>query len=332
VLETGLPILLSDPGPDVMRPLTSDEEEYQLWLQLGIRSRIVVPLIARGQIIGAMIWFTVESERRYNEDDLKLAEQIASRAALAVDNSRLFKAAQVGVEARDRFIAMLGHELRNPLNSISIVAKLLQRESLSDERLTKLRALIGRETKQLTTLVEDLLDVSRVLAGKMSLTLEPLDLTPLIRESVQSFEDMATQRELRLTVSIADHPILIAGDPVRMHQVIANLLTNAIKYTEPAGTVEVSLREEEGFAIITVRDSGIGIPPEFLSSIFDPFTQAAELPPHGLGLGLSVVRQVAELHGGTITASSEGLGKGSEFTVRIPLASATTSPRPADHT
>src|SRR5258708_1543700 len=106
--------------------------------RLGVRFTIVVPLVARGQIIAAMIWLTAESERRYNEDDLKLAEQIASRAALAVDNARLFKTAQDGVEARDRFLAMLGHELRNPLNSISIVAKLLQRESLSDERLSKL--------------------------------------------------------------------------------------------------------------------------------------------------------------------------------------------------
>ena len=325
VLETGLPMLLSDPGAEVMRALSSEAEEYELWRRLGIRSRIVVPLIARGQIIGAMSWFAIESERRYNEDDLKLAEQIASRAALAVDNSRLFKSAQEGVEARDRFLAMLGHELRNPLNSISIVAKLLQRETISDERLSKLRTLIGRETKQLTTLVDDLLDVSRVLAGKLSLALAPLDLTPLVREGVQSFEDMATQRELKLAVSIVDHPVMIAGDPVRMHQVIANLLTNAIKYTEPGGRVEVSLRDENGFAIIVVRDNGIGIPPEFLSSIFDPFTQAAELPPHGLGLGLSVVHQVAELHGGSITAASEGPGKGSEFTVRIPLASGVTA-------
>jgi len=251
---------------------------------------------------------------------LKLAEEIANRAALAVDNTRLFKAAQDGVAARDRFLAMLGHELRNPLNSISIVAKMLERESLSDERLTRLRTMIGRETRQLSALVDDLLDVSRVLAGKMSLSLEPVDLTLMVRESAQSFEETARQRDLKLAVTIPDEQIIIAGDPVRMRQVIANLLTNAIKFTEPAGRVEVALCSNGDSASLSVRDTGIGIAPEMLDRIFEPFAQASLLPPHGLGLGLSVVKQVAELHGGTVTASSEGIGKGSEFTVSLPRA------------
>ena len=147
---------------------------------------------------------------------MKLAEEIANRAAIAVDNARLFKAAQDGVAARDRFLAMLGHELRNPLNSISIVAQMLERESLSDERLTKLRTMIGRETRQLSTLVDDLLDVSRVLAGKMSLAMQPVDLAALVRESVQSFEETARQRGLKLVVAVPDEPLVIDGDPVRM--------------------------------------------------------------------------------------------------------------------
>jgi two-component system, sensor histidine kinase len=232
----------------------------------------------------------------------------------------LFKAAQDGVAARDRFLAMLGHELRNPLNSISIVAKMLERESLSDERLTKLRKMIGRETRQLSTLVDDLLDVSRVLAGKMSLALQSVDLTTLVRESAQSFEETARQRELKLEVTVPEEPVLILSDPVRMHQVIANLVTNAIKFTEPAGRVEVTLRSDADAALLSVRDTGIGIAPEMLERIFEPFAQAALLPPHGLGLGLSVVKQVTELHGGKVTVSSEGIGLGSEFTVSLPRA------------
>lgn len=131
---------------------------------------------------------------------------------------------------------------------------------------------------------------------------------------------MARQRELKLAVSIPDEPLTIIGDPVRMHQVIANLVTNAIKFTEPAGRVEVTLRGDADSALLSVRDTGIGIAAEMLDRIFEPFAQAALLPPHGLGLGLPVVKQVTELHGGKVTVSSEGVGKGAEFTVRLPRA------------
>jgi len=318
VHRTGQSVLIQDAIVAIDAPIALSREQYESSIGTHVNAGLAVPLRSRGQILGVMVWVCVESGRHYGQDDLKLAEEIANRAAIAVDNARLFKAAQDGVAARDRFLAMLGHELRNPLNSISIVAKMLERESLSDERLTKLRTLIGRETRQLSSLVDDLLDVSRVLAGKMSLALQSVDLTSFVRESTQSFEDMARQRELKLAVSIPDDPITIVGDPIRIHQVIANMVTNAIKFTEPAGRVDVILRGDADAALLSVRDTGIGIAPEMLDRIFEPFAQAALLPPHGLGLGLSVVKQVTELHGGQVTVSSEGEGKGSEFTVRLP--------------
>jgi two-component system CheB/CheR fusion protein len=198
---------------------------------------------------------------------------------------------------------------------------MLERESLSDERLAKLRTLIGRETRQLSTVVNDLLDVSRMLAGKMSLELQTLDLGALVREGTQSFEETARLRELILTVSIPEQPLNIVGDPVRLHQLIANLLTNAIKFTEPSGRIEMIVRAVADQALLSVRDTGIGIAPEMLGRIFEPFAQAALQPPHGLGLGLSLVKEVTELHGGTVTASSEGIGRGAEFTIYLPLAS-----------
>ena len=319
VHRTGQSVLMQDAMVAVDAGLALSREQYESSIGTQVNAGLAVPLRSRGQILGVMVWVCVESGRQYGQDDLKLAEEIANRAALAVDNARLFKAAQDGVAARDRFLAMLGHELRNPLNSISIVAKMLERETLSDERLTKLRALIGRETRQISTLVDDLLDVSRVLAGKMSLALQSIDLTALVRESAQSFEDMARQRELKLAVTVPETAITIVGDPVRMHQVIANLVTNAIKFTAPAGRVEVALRSDADAAVLSIRDTGIGIAPEMLDRIFEPFAQAALMPPHGLGLGLSVVKQVTELHGGKVTASSEGVGKGAEFLVRLPL-------------
>ncbi len=318
--RSGQSVLLSDATGDIDAPIALSREQYEASIGTRVSAGLAVPLRSRGQILGVMVWICVESGRHYSQDDLKLAEEIANRAAIAVDNARLFKAAQDGVAARDRFLAMLGHELRNPLNSISIVARMLERESLSDERLTKLRAMIGRETRQLSALVDDLLDVSRVLAGKMSLTLEPVDLSALVRESAQSFEDMARQRGLKLMVEIPDQRIVITGDSVRMNQVVANLLTNAIKFTEPPGLVEVTLGADAEHALLTIRDSGIGIARDMLDRVFEPFAQAALLPPHGLGLGLSVVKQVIELHGGKVTAASAGVEKGSEFTVVLPLA------------
>ena len=191
-------------------------EQYETSIGMRVQAGLAVPLRSRGHILGVMVWATVESGRRYAREDLKLAEEIGNRAGIAVDNARLFKASQDAVAARDRFLAMLGHELRNPLNSISIVARMLERESLSDERLAKLRTLIGRETRQLSTVVNDLLDVSRMLAGKMSLELQTLDLGALVRESTQSFEETARQREVILTVSIPKEPLTIVGDPVRL--------------------------------------------------------------------------------------------------------------------
>ena len=320
--RTGLSVLLPDAVSVIDEPVALSREQYEASIGARVSAGLAVPLRSRGQILGVMVWLSVESGRRYNQEDLKLAEEVANRAGLAVDNSRLFRAAQDGVAARDRFLAMLGHELRNPLNSISIVAKMLERESLSDERLTKLRTMIGRETRQLSTLVDDLLDVSRVLAGKMSLAMQAVDLAALVRESVQAFEETARQRGLKLVVAVPDEPLVIEGDPVRINQVIANLVTNAIKFTQPEGRVEVTLHSDAESALLSVRDTGIGIAPEMLDRIFEPFAQAALLPPHGLGLGLSVVRQVAELHGGKVIAASEGVGKGSEFTVVLPRASA----------
>jgi len=320
VHRTGKSILIEDTLATTDLGVIRSRDQYESSIGTHASAGLAVPLRSRGQILGVMAWVSIESGRHYGQDDLRLAEEIGNRAGLAVDNARLFKAAQDGVAARDRFLAMLGHELRNPLNSIGIVAKMLERESLSDDRLARMRTLIGRETRQLSSLVDDILDVSRVLAGKMSLAVQSVDFTTLVRESVQSFEDMARQRELSVALAIPEEPIAMIADPVRIRQVIANLINNAIKFSRPPGSIDVSIGIDADFAVLKIRDGGIGIAAELLDRIFEPFAQAALQPPHGLGLGLSVVRQVTELHGGSVTAASEGVGRGAEFTVRLPRA------------
>jgi PAS domain S-box-containing protein len=318
VHRAGEPVLVPDAISAIDPGTALGRESYESSIGSQVNAGLAVPMRSRGQILGVMVWVCVESGRHYGREDLRLAEEVANRAAIAVDNARLYKAAQDGVASRDRFLAMLGHELRNPLNSISIVARMLERESLSDERLVKMRTLIGRETRQLSSLVDDILDVSRILAGKMTLALQSVDLTALVREGTQSFEDQARQRELTLAAELPEESITMVADPVRMRQVVANLISNAVKFSAPAGRIEVRLSTEDEFALLIVRDRGIGIAPELLERIFEPFAQAALTPPHGLGLGLAVVKQVTELHGGKVTAQSEGIGKGAEFTVRLP--------------
>jgi PAS domain S-box-containing protein len=318
VLKHGTPILVRDVTQDVLRELAREPNELEASASLGVRSGLAVPLKARGAILGAMIWMIAESDRRYDQEDLKLAEEIAARAALAVDNARLYRSAQEGVRARDRFLAMLGHELRNPLNAISLAANILQRD-VGEERHARARNLISRETRQLTKYVDDLLELAHVVAGKLSLNRERLDLVAVVKGAAQSFEEHAAQRQVRLSLALPQAPLEVEGDPVRIHQMLSNLLSNALRFTKPDDRIELRLDNDGEFARIVVKDTGIGIERNMLEQIFEPFVQASHSD--GLGLGLPLVRHVVQLHGGRVEAHSDGPGSGAEFTILLPMRS-----------
>jgi PAS domain S-box-containing protein len=224
---------------------------------------------------------------------------------------------------KDEFLAILSHELRNPLAPISIAVEILQRTGPQDPQLKKLRDVIERQTKQLTRLLDDLLDMSRISSGKISLKRERLDLSVAVSSAVESIRPQMDSKNHELSVELPHKPVFVDGDGVRLAQVVANLLSNAARYSDPGGRIELKVDREGTDAVIRVRDHGIGISSDQMSRIFDMFTQvhhSFEGAQGGLGVGLSLSKQLVGLHGGSIEAKSAGLGKGSEFVVHIPLA------------
>jgi signal transduction histidine kinase/ActR/RegA family two-component response regulator len=233
------------------------------------------------------------------------------------------------IEARDQFLAMLGHELRNPLSAVQFATDLIMRRSVTDSWVVKHADTIDRQTAHLNRLVDDLLDVSRVTSGKVVLRKECTVLGPLVQRCVESLQTMADAHGLTLGMHPPSVAIAVEGDVVRLEQVVINLVTNAIKYTPRGGRVDIAVDREqpedgaEGSAVLVVRDTGVGIPSDHLESIFDVFSQAPttlDRAKGGLGLGLTLVRALVAMHGGTVEAHSEGEGRGSEFRVRLPLS------------
>jgi signal transduction histidine kinase/ActR/RegA family two-component response regulator len=248
----------------------------------------------------------------------------AVRAALR-SRDRQYEARRA-IAGRDQFLAMLGHELRNPLSAILMAAELLGRRAGNADSGGKHVNLIERQARHLGRLVDDLLDVSRVTSGKVVLKREPVDLGSLVQRCAQSLELAARTQGLRLTVDVASALPMVDGDGVRLEQVVTNLLANSIKYTLKGGTIRAAVARDGGEIVLRIRDSGVGIAAEQLEAIFDVFVQAPtslDRSRGGLGIGLSLVRALVEMHGGRVSATSPGPGQGSEFTIRLPAAKKT---------
>ena len=222
---------------------------------------------------------------------------------------------------KDEFLAMLGHELRNPLASIHNGIHLLGHQTEDTPAPQKIRAMIERQVRRMTQLLDDLLDVSRITNGRLHLQLERIDLRDVVSNAIETLESDIKRRNHRLTTALPDAPVWLQADPGRLEQVFVNLLANASKYTDTGGELAVWMHVRDGQAIVRVRDSGIGIAPGALPHLFDLFRQADAAAPRsqsGLGIGLALVRNLVDAHGGSVTGASAGLGQGSEFTVRLP--------------
>jgi hypothetical protein len=241
------------------------------------------------------------------------------------------QALQQASARKDEFLAMLAHELRNPLAPISTAAQLLRMNSQDANAVQRASAIISRQVKHMTDLVDDLLDVSRVTRGLVEIEKEEVDLKAVLGGAVEQSSPIIESRRHVLTTRLAaDHP-LVLGDRTRLTQVFTNLLNNAAKYTPQGGEIRLEMETSESGATISVSDSGVGIDAGLLPHVFELFTQAERTPDRsqgGLGLGLALVKSIVELHGGQVTATSEGLGKGSRFTVSLPLLTKTALPRP----
>ena len=296
-----------------------------LFTQGEVQARVtnnsaIAPIVARGQSLGVIIFGTEESGR-YGTEMLGVIEELGFRAGVALENAQLYLAAREADRRKDEFLAMLGHELRNPLSPILTGLQLMRLKA--PQTFERERQIIERQVEHMVRLVDDLLDVSRITRGKIQLKRERLDAMTVLTKAVEMTAPLLEQRSHHLQLSPPPEPLGIEGDSARLAQVVANLLNNAAKYTDPGGWIHASVAREGEQAVIRVRDSGTGISPEVLPKVFEMFVQdgrAIDRSQGGLGLGLAIVRSLAELHGGTVSAHSEGVGRGSEFVVRLPLA------------
>ena len=280
---------------------------------------VLAPIAARGRILGAIVLGT-EEVGRYDTEALELLEELGLRAGVALDNARLYQEAREADRRKDEFLAMLGHELRNPLSPMVTALQLMRMKD--GATLERERTIIERQVEHLTRLVDDLLDVSRITRGKVQLKRGRIELAAVLMKAAEMAGPLLEQRSHYLEMPAPAGPLVVDGDPARLAQVLANLLNNAAKYTDPGGRIVVSAVGEGEQAVVRVRDNGAGIAPNILPRIFYMFVQegrSIDRSQGGLGLGLAIVRSLVELHGGTVSVHSEGLGRGSEFVVRLPL-------------
>jgi signal transduction histidine kinase len=263
-------------------------------------------------------------------EGLKRANADLERAVSAMqlemnERKRIEETLKEADRHKDEFLAMLAHELRNPLAPIRNAVEIMRRSALSDPQLIWSRDVIERQVKHLSRLVDDLLDVSRITRGNINLNREPVLCTLIVSRAIETIQPLLTEQRHELILELHDEGLEVEGDLTRLTQVLGNLLNNAAKYTDPGGRINLSLRRADREVEISVRDTGIGIPPELLPRLFNLFTQvdaAAHRSQGGLGIGLALVRQLVEMHGGRVSALSDGPNKGSEFVIRLPLREA----------
>jgi signal transduction histidine kinase/CheY-like chemotaxis protein len=282
---------------------------------------LIAPLFERdGNSIG-VIQLSDKYDRDFDEEDEELLIQLAHMASAAVQNARLYREAQEANKAKDDFIATLSHELRTPMTAILGWVQILRAGGNTADDVDGAIEMIENSTRVQARIIEDLMDVSRIISGKLSLQFAPVELEPLVRAAERNFEATLRDRRLEYRTGIESEPLSVWGDPTRLQQVVWNLLSNAIKFTPDGGSIELSLGREGGHAVIRVSDTGQGVAPDFLPHVFDRFRQADQgtTAKHGLGLGLAIVRHLVEAHEGTVHAHSEGPGKGATFTVTLPL-------------
>ncbi|HEV2130924.1 MAG TPA: ATP-binding protein, partial [Longimicrobiaceae bacterium] len=321
VLRTGEPILLPEIPEAMVAAVAQDEEHLRILRDLGMRSAMVVPLKARGRTLGSMTVVAAESGRRYTQEDLAVAQEFARRAALAVDNARLFRESQEANRTKAEFLATVSHELRTPLNAVTGYASLLREGipvPLPEESLDYVER-IGHSARHLLHLIEDILTFSRLETGQEVIRVRPVGVQELLAEVRAVTEPLAQEKGLRFTIDAPDEPVQLRTDPRRLRQILHNLLDNAIKFTEK-GQVELGARVEEDGVWFQVRDTGIGIAPQDRKKIFEPFKQLEQSNTRvagGTGLGLSVTDKLVRLLGGSLKLESEP-GQGSTFCVCLP--------------
>lgn len=328
-LRTGRPKIYNRTTEAAIDSLATDPDRRQAFRQLGIGSIMILPLIARDRTLGALTLLTTRPGRFFSAADLPSAGELAILAALAIDNAQLYDNAREDVRRRDEFLAMLSHELRNPLSSIMHATTLLHNHRNLPCDQTGAIEVVARQSQQMSRLLDDLLDISRVTRGIIHLERLPVDLLDVLDQALESARPAIESAGHRLHLNLSGGAMPVIGDHTRLVQVLINLLTNAARYTPSGGDIWLEAASGPQTVELVVRDNGTGIDPEFLPRIFDLFTQgrrSLDRSQGGLGIGLTLVREIVELHDGSISAFSDGPGLGSTFRVRLPAAGAQPAP------
>lgn len=323
-VRSGKAELFTEVSDEHLRTLTRNDEHRAWLLDLGMKSYMIAPLVVRETVIGTISLGSAREGRRFGREDMSFVEDLAHRVSVSIDNARLYAEARSANRAKDVFLAMLSHEMKTPLTAILGWSRILKMDNPPEEFREALDAIEQSALVQ-QRLIEDLLDVSRVIAGKLHIEKSIIDVRDAIRSAVETVMPQAKDKSIAIWTQLPGKPVIVDGDTTRLQQVFWNLLTNALKFTPAGGLIEVVARTEEKDCIISVRDTGRGIKPEVLPYLFDTFRQStvADRAEHkGLGLGLAIVRNLTQMHGGTVEISSEGEGKGSTFVVRLPLREA----------
>lgn len=287
---------------------------------VGVTAFVNVPLLRNGSYT-AGIGANQAGRREWTADELDLMREVAGRVWMASERARAEAALREADQQKDEFLAMLAHELRNPLASISNVSELLARSITGSPRTDGFLALLKRQTRQLTRLVDDLLDLSRIARGRITLEERPVEVGELIDQAVETMQGHIQDKSHRFLVAKPAHALYVCGDRTRLVQAISNVIHNAVKYTDPGGEIHLEVFDSEEEVGIRLRDNGTGISPDLLPHLFDLFVQSQrtlDRSQGGLGIGLSVVKRLIEMHRGSVQAASDGIGRGSTFTIRLP--------------
>jgi signal transduction histidine kinase/CheY-like chemotaxis protein len=287
-----------------------------------IHSALLLPLSAHTRTLGALVLAQGNSNRGFSSVERSLAEDLAGRAAIALDNARLYRNVQEADRQKNDFLSMLSHELRNPLTPIRNAIQLLRKQGVEASEVPLLYEMIDRQVRHLTRMVDDLLDLSRITRGKIHLQIERVSAADIVARAVEITRPLIDSRKHELSITLPPQPLYLRGDLIRLAQTIGNLLHNSAKYTDEGGRIDVSVQRREEMAVFRVRDNGMGIPPDMLSSIFELFKQvdlSLDRSQGGLGIGLTLVHKLVGMHGGRVEALSDGLNQGSEFVAHLPI-------------
>jgi signal transduction histidine kinase/CheY-like chemotaxis protein len=330
VLRTGEPQWMHDVPPEFWESVASSPEHLHLLRSLDLSSWMILPLRVQENVFGVIALISSDSKRRYTEQDLGLATELARRAAVAIDNARLYDLSQqersrveAATRAKDEFVAVVSHELRTPLNAILGWIRIMRSGALDESKRAHAFDVIERNAEAQGRLVADLLDISRVITGKIRIHPAQLNLCDVVDMAVEGVRPAADAKRLSIEMTVDRENAVLRGDADRLQQVVWNLLSNAVKFTLKSGRVRVQLRRIDSDVELVVEDDGAGIEPEFLPHVFESFRQSdvgLSRSHGGLGIGLSITKHIVELHGGTIFAESAGRGLGSKFTVRLPIS------------